>query len=58
MTYPPDAAGDALAGLADARHAHETGLISAAGERQFLRFYADPQGHSWDVAGDPSPLLF
>jgi orotate phosphoribosyltransferase len=34
--------------------AHESGLVSAADVGQFLRFYADPRRHSWNVAGDPS----
>ena len=34
--------------------AQEAGLVSAADVSELLRFYADPRGHSWNVAGEPS----
>jgi hypothetical protein len=37
--------------------AREAGLISAADADQLLRFYADPRGHSWNVADRQSEIL-
>jgi orotate phosphoribosyltransferase len=38
--------------IASARRA---GLVGAADARQLLRFYADPRGHRWNLAGGPPP---
>lgn len=35
--------------------AQEAGMVGAADVGQLRRFYADPRGHSWYVAGGPSP---